>query len=116
MSNAQQIESVVLQLVQSHFEIEKSIDEIVWLKDGAHQEIRLIEINRSTLPTRSVEVLYFAPNQDVPFPVRIADVTPQECKKQPTPSAYGKQVQRGDIPLPPGWSLQQIQIFQRTKE
>lgn len=52
---------------------------------GAYQEIRLIEINRSTLPTRSVEVLYFAPSQDVPFPVRIADVTPQEWE----------QVQRG---------------------
>lgn len=106
MSNAQRIESVVRRLVQSHFEIEEGIDEIVWLKDGVHQEIRLIEINRSTLPTKSVEVLYFSPNQDVPFPVRIADVTPQEWK----------QVQRGDIPLPPDWSLQQIQIFQRTKE
>ncbi len=106
MSNAPNIESVVRQLVQSHFEIEKSIDEIVWLKDGAHQEIRLIEINRSTLPTRSVEVLYFAPSQDVPFPVRISDVTPREWK----------QVQHGDIPLPPGWSLQQIQIFQKTKK
>ncbi len=106
MSNAQQIENVVRQLVQSHFEIEEGIDEIVWLKDGVHQEIRLIEINRSTLPTRSVEVLYFAPSQDVPFPVRIADVTPQEWR----------QVQCGDIALPPGWSLQQIQIFQRTKE
>lgn len=106
MSNEQQIERIVLKLVQSHFEIEKSIDEIVWFQDGADKEIRLIEINSETFPTRSVEVLYFAPSQDVPFPVRIADVTPQEWK----------QVQRGDIPLPSGWSLQQIQIFQRTKE
>jgi len=31
MSNEQQIGEVVRQLVQSHFEIEKGIDEIVWL-------------------------------------------------------------------------------------
>ena len=80
MSNEQQIEKVVRQLVQSHFEIEPSIDEIVWFRDGEEQEIRLIEINRDTLPTRSVEVFSFAPTQDVPFPVRIADITPQEKK------------------------------------
>ncbi|MBC8230081.1 hypothetical protein H8E77_11090 [bacterium] len=98
-----QIEKIVRQLVQSHFEIEPNIDEIVWFRDGVEQEIRLIEINRDTLPTGSVEVFSFAPIQDVPFPVRIADITPQEWK----------QVRSGDIPLPLGWTLRQIQIFQR---
>ncbi|MBM3234821.1 hypothetical protein FJZ31_00840 [Candidatus Poribacteria bacterium] len=103
MSSEQQIEEVVHQLVQSHFEIEEGIDEIVWLKDGENKEIRLIEINRNTLPIGSVLAFYFAPSEDVPFPVRIADVTPQEWK----------QVQSGDISLPPGWTLRKIQIFHR---
>jgi len=103
VSNEQQIKEVVHQLVQSHFEIEDGIDEIVWLKDGENKEIRLIEINRNTLPIGSFLPFYFAPSEDVPFPVRIADVTPQEWK----------QVQRGKIPLPPGWALRKIQIFRR---
>jgi len=103
MSNEQQVEEVVRQLVQSHFEIENSIDEIVWLRDGEDKEIRLIEINRNTLPTGSVEAFYFAPSKDVPFPVRIADITPQEWKR----------VRSGNIPLPPGWKLRKIQLFCR---
>jgi hypothetical protein len=103
MSNEQQIEEVVHQLVQSHFEIEEGIDEIVWLRDGENKEIRLIEINRNTLPIGSILAFYFAPSEDVPFPVRIADVTPQEWK----------QVQSGDISLPSGWTLRKIQIFHR---
>jgi hypothetical protein len=103
MSNEQQVEEVVCRLVQSHFEIEESIDEIVWLRDGENKEIRLIEINRNTLPMGSVLAFYFAPSEDVPFPVRIADVTLQEWKR----------VQSGDIPLPPGWTLRKTQIFHR---
>jgi hypothetical protein len=78
MSDESQIEKVVSHLVRSHFEIEEAIDQIVWLKDGDEQEIHLIEVNRNTFPTGSVEVFYFAPSPDVPFPVRVADVTPQE--------------------------------------
>jgi hypothetical protein len=106
MLNDHQIEEVVRQLVQSHFETEGSIDQIVWVRDGEKKEIRLIEINRNTLPTGSIEMFYFAPSQDVPFPVRIADITPQEWE----------QVQSGDIPLPPGWMLRQIQVFWRQEE
>ena len=107
MSNTQQIENVVRQVVQSHFETEEDINEIIWFKEGeGNGEIRLIEINPGTLPTGSVEVLRFALTEEIPFPVRIADVTPQEWQK----------VQQGEIPLPAGWSLEQIQIFQRLKK
>lgn len=103
MSNKQRLEGVVHQLVQAHFEVEEGLDEIIWLRDGEDKEICLIEINRNTLPTGSVEVFYFAPSENVPFPVRIADITPQEWE----------QVRSGNIPLPPGWTLRQIQIFRR---
>lgn len=104
MSDEGQIEKVVSQLVRSHFEIEEAIDQIVWLRDGDEQEICLIEVNCNTLPTGSVEVFYFAPSPDVPFPVRIADVTPQEWE----------QVQNGQIPLPLDWTLARAKVFQRS--
>lgn len=103
MVNGHQIEDVVRRLVRSHFETEESIDQIIWVKDGEEREIRLIEINHDTLPTGSIETFYFAPSKDVPFPVRIADVTPKEWER----------VQSGDIPLPPGWTLRQIHVFRR---
>lgn len=103
MSDESQIEQVVSHLVRSHFEIEEAIDQIVWLRNGDEQEIHLIEVNRNTLPTGSVEVFYFAPSPDVPFPVRVADVTSQEWE----------QVQNGQIPLPGGWTLERASIFQR---
>ena len=106
MSDTPQIESVVRQLVESHFEAEKEIDQIIWFEDGGRQEIHFIEINRETFPSGSVEMLYFSPTQDVPFPVRIADVTPKEWKH----------IQVGKIPLPNGWSLKKIQRFRRSKE
>ncbi|MGQ9625939.1 MAG: hypothetical protein ACUVV0_03425 [Anaerolineae bacterium] len=105
MSDERQVEKVVRQLIHSHFETEEGIEQIIWLQDGEEKEIRLLEINRNTLPTGAVETFYFAPSQDVPFPVRIADITPQEWE----------QVKSGNIPLPPGWTLEQAKIFQREE-
>jgi len=103
MATSPQIDEIVSQLVQSHFETETTIDEIVWLRNGDDKEIRLIEINRETLPSRSVEAFYFAPSKEVPLPVRIADVTPGEWQE----------VQSGSIPLPVGWTLGNMQVFRR---
>jgi len=104
--NMQHIERVVQEVVQSHFETEPEIDEIVWFNNGLEPEICLLEINRDALPAGSVLVFSFAPNEDVPFPVRIADVTPQEWER----------IKQGEIALPPGWSLKKAQIFHRPKE
>ncbi len=50
--NAQPIERVVQEVVQSHFEIEPEIDEIVWFKSRSNREIRLLEINQDTFSNR----------------------------------------------------------------
>ena len=104
---AQPIGHVVEKVVQSHFEIEPGIDEIIWFKKGSDGRICLLEINRGALPAGSILVFSFAPSPpEVPLPIRIADVTPQEWER----------VKQGDIPLPPGWSLEDAQIFHRLKE
>ena len=103
MSVTSQMERIVNQLIQSNFEIEEDIDQIIWIRNGDEREIRLIEVNRATFPTESVEAFCFAPSSDVPIPVRVADVTPQEWER----------VRNRQIPLPRGWTLERAKVFQR---
>jgi hypothetical protein len=103
----QPIEQIVKAVVQDHFETEPGLDKIIWFKNGVAGKICLLEINRDTFSTGNVLVFPFAPSPpEVPFPVRIADVTPQEWE----------QIKQGEMPLPPGWSLKDAQVFHRPKE
>ena len=104
MTDSRRIEVVVRDLARSHFEIEEGVEQIIWVRDGGGGEIRLIEVNRNTFPTDSVEMFYFAPSDEVPFPIRIADVTPQEWER----------IRIGRIPLPSGWHLDDVEIFERN--
>jgi CheY-like chemotaxis protein len=90
-------------LAQLHFEADDVIEQIIWIRSGDEKEIRLIEVNRTTLPTESIQVFRFAPSGDVPFSTFIADVRPTEWER----------IQSGDIPLPEGWSLEEAQLFRR---
>jgi len=103
MANSHRVEAVVRDLAHSHLEIEEGVEQIIWVRNRDRGAIRLIEVNQNTLPTGSVQVFFFAPSAKVPFPVRIADVTPQEWK----------QIQSGRIPLPAGWHLDDVAVFRR---
>jgi len=92
-------------LAQLHFETDDGIEQIIWLRSGDEKEICLIEVNRTALPTESIQVFRFAPSEDVPFPIFIADVRPTEWER----------IQSGDIPLPEGWALEEAQVFQRSE-
>lgn len=97
-------EEFVQSLVQLHFQADDGIEQIVWVKSDEERQIRLIEINRTALPTESVQAFRFAPSEDVPFPIYIADVRPTEWER----------IQSGDIPLPEGWSLEGAQVLRRS--
>jgi hypothetical protein len=99
------IEKAVKFLAQNNFEVEDGLDRIVWLKHGAGDEIRLIEVNRNGFPTGRVEAFYFAPSEEVPFETYLSDITPKEWQK----------VVSGEIPLPEGWSLQDSREFLRSE-
>lgn len=88
-------------LAQLHFEADRGIEQIIWIPH--EKEIRLLEVNRTAIPSGSVLVFSFAPSDDLPFRMLIADITPTEWK----------QLQNGDIPLPEGWDLETAHIFQR---
>lgn len=103
MSSNHDIEKLAADLAQEHFELEDDLEQIIWLKKGPAREIRLLEVNRNTAATGMVEVFGFAPSADVPYPLRIAEITPDEWER----------VQNGEISLPDDWSLEEAEIFTR---
>ena len=103
MSTNYDLEQLVASLVQEHFELEEDLEQIIWLKKGPASEIRLLEVNRNTAATGMVEVFGFAPSVDIPYPLRIAEITPEEWER----------VQNDEISLPESWSLDNAEIFTR---
>jgi len=98
------IEKAVKFLAQNNFEVEDGLERIIWLRHGAGDTIRLIEVNRNGFPTGRVEAFYFAPYEEVPFETYLSDITPKEWQK----------VLSGEIPLPDGWSLDDSKEFLRS--
>ncbi len=92
MSNA---EAVIERLVKEHFDIEESIESIVWVNPNHQKDILLIEVDTTAIPAGRVEPFYFKPTEEVPYPMRIANITPDEWKG----------VQSGSINMPEGWTL-----------
>jgi len=98
-------EDFVESLSKLHFEADEGVEQIVWFRSREGKEIRLIEVNRTALPSDSIQVFRFAPSDEVPFPMFIADVRPSEWER----------VQSGDISLPEGWNTEDIEVFQRAE-
>jgi len=100
--NHQHLEDVVEKLVREHFELEEKLEKIVWIK-SSKPEIRLIEVNSETITTGDVQSFYFPPSDEIPYALKLAEVTPDEWQK----------VLRNEIPLPVGWSLENNRVFYR---
>lgn len=99
------VESVVDNLVKEYFDIEEGIKSIVWVNPNREKEILLIEVDTTAIPAGRVEPFYFKPNEEVPYPMCIANITPDEWKA----------VQSGTIDMPEGWILDGTEhIFTRT--
>ena len=103
MSQNHDIESVVGKLVQEHFELDESLEKVIWFKSGSKPEIHLLEINPATPSTGDVLSFYFPPSDEIPYALFLAEVTPEEWQK----------VLRNDIPLPEEWRLENHKIFSR---
>jgi hypothetical protein len=100
--NHQHLESVVEKLVHEYFEQEEKLEKIVWIKSDK-PEIRLIEVNSQTITTGDVQSFYFPPSDEIPYALKLAEVTPDEWQR----------VLRNEIPLPVGWSLENHKVFTR---
>lgn len=89
------VDAVVDKLIKEYFDIEEGIKSIVWVNPNQGEEIWLIEVDTTAIPAGRVEPFYSKPNEEVPYPVRIANITPDEWKA----------VQSGTIDMPEGWTL-----------
>lgn len=98
------LSKIIGRLIQEHFEIEAGLRQIAIFSGENDREIRLIEINEEALPTGQVEPFVFSPDEQVPFPILIADVTPEEWDN----------ICNGHIPLPEGWPSQPLKVFNRN--
>jgi hypothetical protein len=105
MTENHNLEKAVRFLAQNNFEVEDGLELVVWLRQGAGDTIRFIEVNRNGFPTGRIEAFYFAPSEDVPFRTYLADITPNEWQ----------QILSGVIPLPEGWSLEGRREFLRSE-
>jgi hypothetical protein len=75
--NHQPIEAVVEKLVQEYFEADEHLEKIIWIQ-SPKPEIRLIEVNAQTVTTNDVMSFYFPPSDEIPYAMKIAEVTPAE--------------------------------------
>jgi hypothetical protein len=102
-------DDVVRELVHGHFNVEPDLQQVIRIvadnEDDAGEPIKLLEVNAATVATGSVERYAFAPSASVPFPMVIAEVTPEEFQR----------IERSDLKLPDGWSLEKRQIFKRPQ-
>ncbi len=105
MTENHNLEKAVKFLVQDNFEAEDGLERIIWLRQGAGDKIRLIEVNRNGFPAGRIEAFYFAPSEEVPFKTYLADVTPEEWQR----------ILSDQIPLPEGWSLEGSREFLRSE-
>jgi len=103
--STQPMEEIVRRMAREHFDLEEGIERVIWVKNDGAREIHLIEVNRNTFPEGKVLTFYLGATEEYPLPVRLADITPEEWDK----------IQSGLIPLPKGWSLNNIEIFERDK-
>jgi len=103
MSQNHNIVSAAEDLIQEHFELEPSLERVVWINSDKPAEIRLLEINPETPATGSVLSFYFPPDEDFPYAMKIAEIRPEEWQK----------ILRNEIPLPNGWTLENYKIYSR---
>ena len=101
--NHQNIESVVEKIVHEHFALDENLEKVIWIRSRATPEICLLEINPDTFATGMVQSFYFPPSDEIPYPLILAEVTPDEWQK----------VRRHEIELPEGWSLENHKAFAR---
>ncbi len=97
------------ELADWHFGVEPDLKRVIRIvtddEDSVGEPIKLLEVNEGTVATGSVEAFAFAPSTSVPFPVVIAEVTPEEYER----------IERKEIALPEGWSLSKAQLFERPR-
>ena len=92
-------EEAVWDLLDWHRVVDSGLREAYYFPamnaESADEPISLLEVSAGTFPSGRVDTFTFRGTEDIPYPLRIATITPEEMHE----------VQEGRIPLPPGWDL-----------
>lgn len=100
-------DQVARELAEGHAEIEPSISKVIRIcgdDEGDDSEpIKLLQVNSETIPEGIIPI-GFGPNEEVPFPLDIVEVTPEEFER----------ILSKELPLPKGWTLGQT-LFERKQ-
>ncbi len=103
MSQNHSIVHAAEDLIQEQFELEPSLEQVIWINSDMTTEIRLLEINPETPATGSVLAFYFPPYQEFLYATHIAEIRPEEWQN----------ILRHEIPLPEGWTLDNYKAYAR---
>jgi hypothetical protein len=95
--------AVAENLIHEHFDLEPSLEKVIWINPEQAPEIRLLEINAETFATGMVQSFYFPPSDEIPYAMLIAEITPEEWQ----------QVLLKKLPLPEGWTLDNYKVYSR---
>jgi hypothetical protein len=98
-------EGNVKRIAKLHFSLDDEIEQIIWFANGDKKRVCLIEVNRTALPTDSVEPFLLSASEEIPLELLIADVTPKEWEK----------IIGGEIKLPTDWDLKKTKAFLRDE-
>jgi len=92
-------------IAKEHFKIEPELYLVaVYLKKPEYNFL-LVEVNEEAIPTGNIEPFYFAPTEDFPWPIYVADVTREEWTK----------LESSIIKMPPGWPNEPSLVFRRCE-
>jgi hypothetical protein len=97
-----------LALAEAHFGIEDGLERVFIIRagiDDPHEPIKLLEVNANTVPTGSIDPIPFSASKDVPFVTEIAEISPEEFSR----------LQRGELRLPRGWTLEDADDVPRPR-
>jgi hypothetical protein len=94
-------DEIAHKLAQAHYDLEEGIESIYRValpgkEDDLREPIKLLEVNRVTVPA-GVMPVYFGADGWVTYPSVVIDVTPEEFA----------QILSGTLKLPHGWTIQE---------
>ncbi len=91
------------ELIHEHFELDPSLEKVIWINADKAADIRLLEITPDTFPAGEVLSYYFPPDDELPYATILAQITPEEWQK----------VLRKEISLPESWTLENYKTYSR---
>lgn len=91
-------EEVIPELLEWHFQIDPQMVKVYRFlspnEDDPREPIKFLEVSPDTPASGSVMPFTFGGTEELPYATTVATITPEEME----------QIQRNEIPLPPGWN------------